>query len=190
MNLKALVRPAVHAARVLRDRTLHGGRRDRARRELGACAIRKVLVLCHGNVCRSPFAEQVIRAEFERVGRGGVVVQSAGFIGPERQPPENALAVGREFNVEMSDHRSRLVTPQALQSASVIVVMSSDQARQARWNGARAPIIVLGDLDPQPVVARTIRDPWNCEPGVFRDSYARIVRCAREFVAAAGTPPR
>jgi protein-tyrosine-phosphatase len=39
------------------------------------------------------------------------------------------------------------------------------------------PVIVLGDLDPQSVNARTIRDPWGQDPDVFERVFDRLDRC-------------
>jgi hypothetical protein len=42
-------------------------------------------------------------------------------------------------------------------------------------------VVVLGDLDPKPIDSRTIVDPWNCDASIFRSSYERIDRCAKEL---------
>jgi hypothetical protein len=41
--------------------------------------------------------------------------------------------------------------------------------------------MVLGDFDPAPVEARTIRDPVDQRRDVFDQVYERIARCVREF---------
>jgi protein-tyrosine-phosphatase len=84
---------------------------------------------------------------------------------------------------DLSAHRSTTLTPDDLQRADLIVVMSRDQAVDVRWRGARGnvPVIVLGDFDPGPIQGRTIVDPWNSDAEVFRGSYARIDRCAEEL---------
>jgi len=37
----------------------------------------KILFLCHGNICRSPMAEFVMKALVRRAGRGDIAVESA-----------------------------------------------------------------------------------------------------------------
>jgi hypothetical protein len=50
-------------------------------------------------------------------------------------------------------------------------------------------VLVLGDLDPDPIVARTILDPWNGAADVFDESYARIDRCTRMLVQLMTSSP-
>jgi protein-tyrosine-phosphatase len=84
---------------------------------------------------------------------------------------------------DLRPHRSVILTANDLQRTDLIVVMSGDQANDVRWRGAPAhvPVVVLGDLDPEPIEGRTIFDPWNGDEAVFRSSYQRIDRCAEEL---------
>ena len=81
--------------RVLRhtpDRLLHARRRREARTRLAARRRGSVLVICHGNICRSPFAAALLSRELAPYG---VPVASAGFIGAGRPAPPEALAAAR-----------------------------------------------------------------------------------------------
>ena len=174
-TLRALARSARH----LPDRLLH-----RWRRKLTAWALarrpapRTVLVVCHGNICRSPYAAAVARRLFPP----DVVVESAGFIGPDRPSPPEALAVAAERGLDLTPHRSRSLTPDALRAADVVVVMDADQRRRiVREHDARAALVVLGDLDPEPISRRAIPDPENQPTDAFRSCYDRIDRCVREL---------
>jgi len=44
---------------------------------------------------------------------------------------------------------------------------------------AERDVLVLGDSDPEPIDARTIRDPVNEPLAVLEETYARIERCVR-----------
>jgi protein-tyrosine phosphatase len=110
---------------------------------------------------------------------------SAGFIGPNRKSPPEALASAQRSGIDLSDHRSRLVTADLVRGSALIVVMSAEQARRIGAGfGPSAPLLlVLGDLDPLPINGRTIFDPWRGTADVFDASYARIERCVRELVS-------
>jgi protein-tyrosine-phosphatase len=104
---------------------------------------------------------------------------SAGFIGAGRSSPPDAIAAAADLGIDLSGHRSRLVTPDDIRTAELIVVMTAEQAAgvRARFAHMAPPVIVLGDLDPLPIAARAIRDPWNKPRHVFDECYARIDRC-------------
>jgi protein-tyrosine-phosphatase len=178
-----LVSSAFRVVRSLPDRLLYSRRRADARRLVGARApIRSILVVCYGNICRSPFAAALLARGVPNNGLDRTVT-SAGFVGPGRQPPKHALAVSLARNIDLGSHRSQLVTSTAVKAAELIVVMSADQAiliRQ-RFAPVGGAILVLGDLDPKPITARTIRDPWGQDLSVFEESYARIERCIVEL---------
>ena len=58
-----------------------------------------------------------------------------------------------------------------------------------RSGGGRVEVIVLGDLDPEPIFSRTIVDPWAEDDTVYEESYDRIDRCVRELVRLMNLPP-
>ena len=185
VRIAASVRAVLSELRHLPDRLLHARRRRKALRALVGLAPRSTLFICHGNICRSPFAASV----FERATRGRpgppLEVRSAGFIGPGRQPPDNAIAAAARRGHDLRDHRSALITEHVLASSDLIVVMAPEQAAVLRRRPRIAGrIVVLGDLDPEPVDRRAIRDPWNCDDSVFDASYARIERCLAALIAA------
>ena len=142
-----------------------------------------MLVLCHGHICRSPFAGALLGRELAAVG---VAVQSAGFAGINRPPPDEAVAAARSYGCDLAGHRSRLATTDRVRAADLLVVMEQAQRRLVCERFGRRPgdVVVLGDLDPEPVETRTIRDPVNENRAVFDEVYGRIARCTRELVTA------
>lgn len=145
--------------------------------------MRSVLVVCHGNICRSPFAAALLE---RALAPAGVRVESAGFVGPNRAAPPEAVAAAGRCGVDLTTHRSRLLTPDLARWADLIVVMDPTQRREVRERFGRLwrDLIVLGDLDPAPLGARTIQDPVERGPEVFEASYARIERCVNALVSA------
>jgi protein-tyrosine-phosphatase len=112
-------------------------------------------------------------------------VDSAGFIGAHRGPPQEALDVAAARGVDLRRHKSRMVSSQAVSGAELIVVMELNQAVSLRRFGTPSrPVLVLGDLDPGHPANRTIRDPVEQPRAVFAESYDRIDRCMEELVKA------
>jgi low molecular weight protein-tyrosine phosphatase len=169
------------AARLMRvpDPMLHSRRRRNAEAQLPD-RIREVMVICYGNICRSPYAGYVLQRELADTS---CVVRSSGFFGPNRRSPDTALAVSKQRGYDLDPHRSQLVTDESLASADLVVVMESKHLQQLRSEFGIDPrrIIFLGDFDPEPIAMRAIPDPYGRSPEVFDECYARIERCVREL---------
>jgi protein-tyrosine phosphatase len=149
---------------------------------------RTIVVVCHGNICRSPVAALLLQ---QALGHAGIRVESAGFMGPNRPAPRDAVMVAARRGVDLTQHRSRLLVPDLVRSADLLVVMEPEQQRQVveRFGRLSRDVIVLGDLDPVAIETRTIRDPIEQGPEVFEASYARIERCVAALVRVL-LPPR
>ena len=182
MPLKTKLKSLLIGLRHTPDRVLHPRRRRAVTEQLSRRVPSSVLFVCHGNVCRSPYAAAVFAKELPAFFNG-IKVASAGFIGPGRASPPQALAAAERRGVDLSRHRSALLTPSLTRTAGLVVVMSASQARAIRRAGpSDSPVVVLGDLDPMSPHKRTIIDPWGCSDAVFDESYERIDRCVRELV--------
>lgn len=168
-------------------RVLHPMRRRSARARMGRLPkVRSIVVLCNGNICRSPYGEVRLRALLE--DSGPVEVVSRGFIRPGRPAPPEAQEVSEERNLSLADHRSELLTAATAKESDLVLVMSTFQARttEREFGVPRDRILVLGDLDPGRPDSRTILDPQGHSRGFFREVYDRIDRCLVEMVSALG----
>ena len=168
-------------------RLWHNSRRKAA---LAALAARRppacVLVLCSGNIFRSPFAAAVLRRELKRRGAGAVRVESAGFTAPGRPSPPHAVTAAARHGVDLAGHSSQLVVADLARAADLIVVMEELQRRSIceRFGRSTRDVLLLGDLDPLPVTSRAIQDPVDQRPEVCERVYARIERCVGELARA------
>jgi protein-tyrosine phosphatase len=90
-----------------------------------------ILVVCTGNVCRSPIAEGMLRAAFEaRLGCDAPGVSSAGTMGWSGSGADpNSVLAAAELGVDISDHRARELTTPDIASADLIVGMAREHAR-------------------------------------------------------------
>lgn len=83
-----------------------------------------VLIVCTGNVCRSPAIEALLRAE---LGSGGVVVQSAGtraLVGEPIQPSMRRLLQGTGINGE--GFAARLLTEAMVAQSDLILTATRE----------------------------------------------------------------
>src|SRR5450759_3057739 len=177
---REVLKRAYHATRNLPDRLLHGRRHLAARRRLSrAQRPREILVVCHGNVCRSPYLQAVLQRALPEFA-----VMSAGFFGSDRPVPQISVALSAKRGLDLSRYRSRPLTQSMVSNADLVIVMDSDQAHEIarRFPVNRARIVIAGDLDPRFDASRAIRDPWNQSGDVFESSFDRLDRCAATLV--------
>ena len=154
-----------------------------------------MLFVCHGNIYRSPYAEAAFRSLLPAEMRHHVVALSAGFVGPGRPAPDPSITLARQRGLDLTPHRSQLLNPALVKESHLVVVMSPAQAEEIRrrFEYPSRRVLVLGDLDPEPIRSREVADPWNQPHQVLEESTLRVSRCVRELVSAlsAGfTPPR
>jgi protein-tyrosine phosphatase len=87
----------------------------------------RILLVCTGNICRSPMAEAFIRHELEQRGIAGIAVESSGVAGWEDSPPTSEAAEAlREFGLDASGHRARRLRRAMIESADLVVGLASE----------------------------------------------------------------
>ena len=87
-----------------------------------------ILVVCTGNVCRSPIAEGYLRSELAaRFGAGAPTVASAGTAGWEGSPADpGSVAAAAAHGIDISSHRGRRLLMEHLDDASLVLAMASE----------------------------------------------------------------
>ena len=132
----------------------------------------RVCLVCLGNICRSPMAETVLRAELAAAGlTGAVVVDSAGtgdwHVGEAMDPGARSALASRGH--DGSAHRARQFRPSWLSGRDLILAMDTsnlaDLRRMAR--GGDADRIWLFSEAGGLGETRDIPDPWGGGPDEF-----------------------
>lgn len=139
---------------------------------------RRVMVVCYGNICRSPYAEAYLRSRLQQAAIPNIEVVSSGFYGPDRTANEQGAALALTRRIDLSNHRSRLFQPvDATQSDLVLVMTRSQRAQLIRQFGVPPDRIeLLGDFDPEDPPYREIVDPYGQPDDVFRKVFDQIER--------------
>jgi protein-tyrosine-phosphatase/predicted ATP-grasp superfamily ATP-dependent carboligase len=131
-----------------------------------ALAAHNVLFVCKGNICRSPFAEHLMRGSLDQ----GSSVSSAGFIPKShRSSPAQAQAAALRFGVDLSEHRSRVITLDLVENADLIVVFDESNMRemQEKFPKHLKRVVRIADFLMSGI---QIEDPWG-------KSYEHFARC-------------
>jgi protein-tyrosine phosphatase len=131
---------------------------------------KKILIVCIGNICRSPTAEHLLRGA---LGCSGIEVSSAGLAAVEGHPIEQTAGIVLEENGHKpNEHNAIQLTSQAVSESDLILVME-----QRHINGvlsiapeARGKVFLLGKWQEN----REISDPYRQGKPAFVHAYALI----------------
>lgn len=100
--------------------------------------MKRVLFVCSGNTCRSPLAEGIAKDVFQQEMNADISVSSAGTAALDGHPASGlAVEVARAENINISNHRSRLLTQTQIIDADLIITM---EAKHREAVGAVEPV--------------------------------------------------
>jgi len=140
--------------------------------------IHNVLVVCTGNICRSPMAAALVseaarrRGRELRVGSAGV----AALVGAHAAPPAVDLMAAR--GIDLSGHRARQISEELGLASDLILVMEQGQRQfiVERWPRLRGRVYRLGERH-----GEEIADPYGLSPKVYEVCLRHVERCVQDW---------
>jgi protein-tyrosine phosphatase len=154
----------------------------------------EVCLVCLGNICRSPMAEALIRAELTSAGLAGrVTVSSAGtgdwHIG--KPMDGRALTELARRGYDGSAHRARQISAGWLDRFDLLVAMDHRNLRSLRDMAAGRPeltdrIRLLRSFDPAAPTGAEVPDPYGGGPDDFAEVFDLVGAAARGLVEQLG----
>lgn len=86
-----------------------------------------ILFVCTGNTCRSPMAEGIAKEHFKKINKIHRVL-SRGLQNIENEPASsNAVEALEELEINISRHKSNLVTRELMETSDLILTMTIAQ---------------------------------------------------------------
>jgi protein-tyrosine phosphatase len=137
----------------------------------------KIIVICAGNICRSPIAEAVLR---KKIGKPDIQVASAGVVALVNHPADPmAREVALEHGYDISAHRAQQATQPLLSSMDLILTL--DQTH-SEWIRSRFPALYgrvhkLGRWQANV----DVEDPYRLPKSAFQRAYDDIDRFCSDW---------
>lgn len=110
--------------------------------------ISKILIVCVGNICRSPMGEAVLKQALAFNGRNNIQVSSAGINALVGYPPsETSQRLMANRKIDISSYRARQLTERLISEVDLILVMEMEQKKwiEAQNPFARGKVYRLGE---------------------------------------------
>ncbi len=139
----------------------------------------KILVVCVGNICRSPAGERILKTKLpaKHVSSAGIATQKSGLTGK----PADVMAceVMGQFGFDLSGHQAQQLTPELCRDYDLILVMEKGHI-EAVTNiapEARGKTMLFG----QWIGQRDIPDPYRQSREAFEHSLTLVEQAAQAW---------
>jgi protein-tyrosine-phosphatase len=159
-------------------------------------SIKRILFVCYGNLCRSVLAEALAKKLKAERGLDHLALASAGIGAlPDYQAPQQIVDVAKERGLDVTEHRSRTLSPSLIDWADLVLVMESYMMDKIHnmWPEKDADkVFLLGSFALGDTVVRDIDDPYGGSPEDFQRCFSEIEASVqgvvRTLVSGSGPP--
>ncbi|MDY1036199.1 protein tyrosine phosphatase [Lelliottia sp. CFBP8978] len=137
--------------------------------------VHSILVVCTGNICRSPIGERLLRQQMP-----GFTVASAGVSGLVGHPADaRAQEVAASHGISLDGHVARKLTPQLMREYDLILAMEPDHLNHisAIAPEVRGKSLLFG----QWLQKREIPDPYCKSHDAYEYVFELLGRASQEW---------
>lgn len=183
----AMERASRKVAHWVARRAMYRLRRHPAAVAARARSARRVLMVCHGNIIRSPFAAHIVTRAVN--GSGTLSVASAGLDAVPGKPAHpKAVQMANAREVDLACHAAKPITRELVAESDLIFVMDIPQlvTLRQRFPEAGTRTFLLTCLAPDTPLE--VADPVDGDDVVFGGCFEHITRATRPLIRAFAGP--
>lgn len=136
--------------------------------------INNILVICIGNICRSPMAEYFLKQQYPQLQ-----IESAGISGLiGHAADEKASLCMQRFGIDMSSHVAKKLNAELIKKADLVLVMSQNQQKyiEQTWPFAKGKTFRLGHWQ-----GKNVADPYQHDQAFFNETCQLIQDCIADW---------
>jgi len=142
--------------------------------------IKHILFVCTGNICRSPFAEGLLKKLVQKKGLDNVVSDSAGLLAlPGNSATGLAQKVAAEYDVDLSGHIAKSVKEDIVDRSDLILVMENSHIKNLLndFPEAEGKIFLIRRFGRFGSKNRGVSDPYGLNYEAYRFCFLDIQDC-------------
>lgn len=135
-----------------------------------------ILIVCTGNICRSPIAERLLRCKFQNK-----IIDSAGTGALIDHAADNtAIEISKKYGLDLSNHKGRQITSAMIREYDLILVMEKGHIEKICTISpeSRGKTMLLGHW----IDIKEIPDPYRKSNEAFDSVYKLIEKACNSWV--------
>ncbi|MGI9512216.1 MAG: low molecular weight protein-tyrosine-phosphatase [Anderseniella sp.] len=148
--------------------------------------MKSILLVCLGNICRSPMAQGAVRLALDEAGMAHIATDSAGTSGWHVGSPPDPRAVKTALmrEIDISDQRARQIDPADFDRFDIIAAMDRNnyaRLREMQPDGSAGRVHLLLEFAGE-LPVREVPDPYYGGEDGFDHALDLIEQAARGLV--------
>jgi protein-tyrosine phosphatase len=150
----------------------------------------KVLMVCTGNICRSPMMERVAARHAEMAGLR-VTFTSGGTSAEETGNPidHRARRVLERAGYDGGNHRAHQVSASEVAEADLVIAAEEHHRQRLLRLATDADVRLLSEFDPDVADGTGLPDPWYGPPEEFDETLTAVETSMPGLIAYLRTRP-
>lgn len=145
----------------------------------------KILMVCLGNICRSPLAEGILKQKIKENNLDWEVSSAGtGYWHIGNPPDERSIAIARQNGIDISDQRAQQLRPGDLQYYDLIFAMDASNYRNiltyATSEEEREKVEMIMNLV-EPGRNQKVPDPYYNDDG-FKEVFEMLERACDKLI--------